>query len=207
MISVETRSQSQPMIANYKGRLARLVWNGGACEVFGKVLEHTEVFIYECRWGDLSGLDPEGPPADLLLQFYSDESLAVVPTSFLGRKGILVLLTSPAQVRIEQSPEPLLAQCDMPCRLQTSERIPLVVEGRCVMLSASGLVDFTAEPLKPRQPVIAELGLGRGQSLTLPGRVDLVRSVGSSHHRMRVEFDNLDRLTAGRLRSLAQSLS
>ena len=204
---MENRGLTQPMIANYKGRLARLVWNDGACEVFGKVLEHTEVFIYECKWGDLSAIDLDSPPNDLLLQFYAEESLAVVPTGLLGRKGIMLLLTSPAQVRIEPSPEPLLAQCDMPCRLQTSERIPLVLDGRCVMLSASGLVNFTAEPLKLRQQVIAELPLGRGQSLTLPGRVDVVRPASASHHRMRVQFDNLDRLTAGRLRSLAQSLS
>ena len=195
------------MVTNYKGKLARLTWNSGEQEIFGAILDHTEVFIFECRWGEWYALDHTNPPSDLVLEVSSGETVAVVHTDLLGRRGALLLLAAPAQVRLERLDDQAWRQCDLPCKLSTMTMTPIVSDGRCVKLSPDGLLQFGGESLEPKTQVLAEIPLSRVDRLILPGRVDAVKAVGQLNHKMLVRFGELDRLTVGRLRSLTLSLT
>jgi hypothetical protein len=192
-------------MSTYKGRSARIVWNSGDYEVFGRVVEHTEVFVFESLWGDYGALDPDAPPTDMMVEMCGEDTIAFIRTEVLSRRGRMLLLAAPAQVRLEPLSEPWLRYCDMPCRLETSDLTPLVYNGRCVMISTQGLTHFSQEPIAADTAVTADIPLGR-ERLVLPGRVKLARLAGPSSHKVRVRFDDLDRLTVGRLRSLALSL-
>jgi len=194
------------MTNNYKGKLGSLVWDTGDKEVFGKILDHTEVFIFECEWGEISSLDPASPPRDLHMRICGLDQVAYIPTHLLGRKGSMALCAAPAQIRIERPLDLFFCQCDLPCRIETNSLTPVSYEGRCVLLSDTGLVDFVAEPLAMHSSVLAAVPFGM-EWLTLPGSVVSVVSTGPTSHKLRVKFDRLDRLTSGRLRSLSLTLT
>lgn len=193
------------IVSNYKGRLACLVWDAGSREVFGKILEHTEVFIFECECGDIPTLDAETAPTDLHMRVCGEEQIAFIPTQLLGRKGSMALCTAPAQIRVERPVDLFFCQCDVPCRLETTALTPIRYDGRCVLISDTGLTQFVSEPIKQYTSVITSLPMGRDEWLLLPGNVQDVVSVSAHNHKLRVRFDRLDRLAVGRLRSLAMS--
>jgi hypothetical protein len=193
-------------MTNYKGRLARLVWGFGEREVYGRLVDHTEVFIFEYTLGDATGLDPENPPRNVQIQIITEDSIAYISTDLLGKKGSMLLLTAPTQIRLEKHGEKMVAQCDMPCRIQTLDMTPLIYDSRCVLLGDDSLTTFATEAIRLRSQVTADLTIGKMQRLTLPGRVEQLQPGGRDFHKILVKFDRLDRLTAGRLRSLATSL-